>query len=304
MFNLFENSKNFDAIKSDLHRKSLSHAYLFLSCDELSNNLFAENITRLILCENKNSCGVCESCIKMSANSHPDALFYPKGSAFVVDDANDLGKHILEKPMINDKKIIVIKNIDESTIQAQNKILKNLEEPPASTIFLLTAKNESKILPTIISRARKVLISSQSIDLIKKYLLSIGIPLSEKVDIALKNGEGWVGKTLEILNNDSFISEKKLANEIASSFTSSKSISIFSARVLEFRKNLKEFLKLLSIEFFSLLEVEDKVKTEGILKIIKEINLASQNIDRNVNPNLIIDNLLMKILETKYYHKF
>ena len=61
----------------------------------------------------------------------------------VVDDANDLGKHILEKPMINAKNNRD-KNIDESTIQAQNKILKNLEEPPASTIFLLTAKMKAK----------------------------------------------------------------------------------------------------------------------------------------------------------------
>lgn len=304
MFNLFINSINYNNIREDLISKNLSHAYLFLSKDKLTNSLFATSISQLILCDNKNNCGKCPSCLKAYANSHPDILTYPKSKTFIVDDANDLIKHILEKPMLNEKKVIIINNIDEATIQAQNKILKTLEEPPASTVFLLTAKNENKILPTVISRTRKILLSSIPFDLIKKYLIKTDkFQSNELLDEAINYGGGWVGKTLEALNNEDFMSEKKLADEIVKSFSSSKSISVFSFKVLEFKRNLKEFLELLSVEFFKEINVDNQQKTEGIIKIIKEINLANQNLERNVNQNLIVDNLLMKILEIKYYHQ-
>lgn len=304
MQNIFLESIAYKNIIRSIANKNLSHAYLFLSIDELNNNLFVKELSKLILCDGQNNCNSCPSCLKVLADSHPDMLSYPKNKNFLVDDANEINIHVLEKPIISDKKIIIINNIDEATIQAQNKILKTLEEPPKSVIFFLTAKNKNKILPTIISRTRKIDLSPLPIKEIKKYILSLNFNLEEDLlNTALEYGEGWLGKTLKALNNDSFLLEKKLANDIVEVFNSSKDLSLFSGKILNYKEDIKSFLELLSNKFSKKLTFGEGQNKEGIIKIIEEINLANQNIDRNVNINLIIDNLLMKVLEYKYIYQ-
>lgn len=303
MLNLFESSKDYKSFYNNLSESKLSHAYLILSCDSLNNSLFANKIAQLILCDNKNACNVCPSCLKLIARSHPDVLIYPKGKTFIVDDAMSLGNHIVEKPMLGEKKVVIINNIDEGTVQAQNKILKSLEEPPLSTIFILTATNENKILPTIISRTRKIILSPVDLSSIKAYIEKEkpSTP-TNLLKQALEYGDGWIGKTLSILENEDFESAQQLAHEIVSSFSSSKLISTYSSKVLYFRPKFKEFLEILSREFSKILSKNKETSVQGIIEIIDAINLANQSRERNVNLNLIVDNLLMKILEIKYHY--
>lgn len=301
---LFNKSIAYKNIKEDLKQSNLSHAYLFLSSDELNNFLFIKEISNLILCDIKSACGQCSSCLKVLANSHPDILTYPKNKSLLVEDTEDINKHVYEIPMLADKKIIIINNIDNSTLQAQNKMLKTLEEPPKSVIFILTAKNENKILPTIISRSRKINLGPLTKNIIKDYIESQNKKYDETtLKNALDYGEGWIGKTINTLNNEKFTQENKLVNDIVNYFNSSKELSIYSSQIIKYRDDLKLLLELLSKRFNQKLENPDKISQEGIIQIIKEINLSSQNLERNVNINLIVDNLLMKILEVKYLYK-
>jgi DNA polymerase-3 subunit delta' len=282
----------------------MSHAYLFLSIDDFNNSLFVKELAKLILCDTQNNCDYCPSCLKVLAESHPDMLIYPKNKNFLVDDANDINLHILERPIISDKKIFIINNIDEATVQAQNKILKTLEEPPKSVIFLLTAKNKNKILPTIISRTRKVELSPLPTKEIRQYILNLNEKYEEElINNAVEYGNGWIGKTLKALNSSSFLLEKKLAKDIVEKFNSSKDLSLFSFQILNYKENISSFLEILSNEFSNRLNSNNYEKVEGIIKILEEINLANQNLDRNVNVNLIVDNLLMKVLEYKYIYQ-
>lgn len=301
---MFSASTAFKNIKENLESNSLVHAYLFLSTDALNNALFVKETSKLILCDQKSGCSSCPSCLKVLAESHPDLLQYPKNKNFLVEDANDITVHSIEKPILSEKKIIIINNIDEATVQAQNKILKTLEEPAKSVIFFLTAKNESKILPTIISRTRKINLSPISTDEIKKYISKLPNRYENKLlETALTYGDGWIGKTVNALQSSSFLLEKQLANEIVKSFNSSKDISIFSSKVLVYKDTIRSFLNLLSSAFAKELTSDSQQKKEGTVKIIQEINLANQNLDRYVNINLIVDNLLMKILEYKYIYQ-
>lgn len=301
---LFDTHIAYKNIKEDLNRGILSHAYLFLSSDELSNLLFVKEISNLILCDSKSACGKCSSCLKVLANSHPDILTYPKNKSLLVEDTEDITKHAYEIPMLSNKKIIIINNMDNSTLQAQNKMLKTLEEPPKSVIFILTAQNENKILPTIISRSRKINLGPLTKNIIMDYIKNQNKRYDElSLKNALDYGEGWIGKTINALENENFIQENKLVNDIVNYFNSSKDLSVYSSQIIKYRDDVKLILELLSKRFNQKLENPDKISQEGIIKIIKEINLASQNLERNVNINLIIDNLLMKILEIKYLYK-
>ncbi len=302
MTNIFNSTKEFDLLKLDLKRESLSHAYLFLSQDEINNLFFVKELSSLFLCEDKSNCGVCPSCLKVSANTHPDVLQYPKNKNFLVDDANEIVSMALEKPMLANKKIIIINNIDSATIQAQNKILKLLEEPPKFVVFLLTATNENKILPTIISRTRKIHLSPLKKETIRDYVLRTYKVDTRSLNDSLEYGNGWIGKTLNAINNKFFIEEQAFAKKIATEFNSSKNLSVYSSEMLKYKDDIKTVLELISKEFEKSLPYYSESQ-QGLIKIIDEINLANQNLDKNVSINLIIDNLLMQILEIKYLYQ-
>lgn len=127
-----------------------------------------------------------------------------------------------------------------------------MEEPTKSTIFILTAINESKVLPTVISRMRREYLTPLDQDKVKTIIENpskiyaslfgekhnyIGNEFSE----AIVYGEGWVGKTLQILQNTSFKDERKLAQSILENLSSSKQLSSFSAAILALKDNLGGF---------------------------------------------------------------
>lgn len=291
--------------------KKLVHAYLFLSPDELNNFYHALTFASEILCEKNEICGECGDCKKIFAKTNPDLLIFPSGKNIVVDDAETIVEKSYETPMNGRVKVFILKNIDTATTQAQNKILKTLEEPESHSIFLLTATNENKVLQTIISRTQKEYLCPMMQDELEKFILN---PpklfreyfdfnkkfLANEIETAVKYGEGWLGKTIEALSSNTLLDKLKLADEIVSNFSSSKDFSKYSAKVVVYRDELRSFLEILETVLRQKLIVSPLDKSLAYGEIIEHINNAYLEIERNVSINLIIDNLLMKILETKY----
>ena len=286
--------------------ENLSHAYLFISPDSFYNNLLAKLFCFNILCEDRNFCKQCQTCKKNLAGTNLDLIELPKDKSIVVEDINYIVDKSIERPMLGDYKIFILRDIDNSTIQSQNKLLKTLEEPPSHVIFVLTATNEYKILPTIISRTRKIYLPKLDKNKLENILCSppaylnahippnISLPAIKQ---AIEDGDGWLGKTLELLSIDSFKDLHSLCNRIACNFSQSKDLPLISCKILEHKDCLENFLSLLQNKFSKLLEEN---KNMGYCDIIEFINNSSEELTRNVSPNIIIDNLLMKILETKY----
>lgn len=286
--------------------KRLSHAYLFISPDLIYNNLCAEIFASHILCENKNFCGSCPSCQKSLAKTNLDLTVLPTEKTILAQDINLVIEKSLERPMFGDFKVFILRGIDSATIQAQNKLLKTLEEPPRHVVFILTATNENKILPTIISRVRKVFLPKLNEKAVEEIILSPPQYLKEflpsklnttALSQVLDEGEGWLGKTIELLKEESFPKIFALGQEVARSFSKSKDLPALSARILEFKDNILEFLEILEHCFEKLLKESGNL---GYCEIITQINRSVEELGRNVGANLIVDNLLMKILEIKY----
>lgn len=314
MENVLLGEKYIQRILQDLKQNKLSHGYLIISPDCLFNEIVATQMAAILLCESKCSCETCNACQKIEAKTHPDFLVFPESNSFLVDDAEVVVEKSTQSPMLGEIKVFLIKNIDKATVQAQNKILKTLEEPTKSTIFILTASNESKVLPTVVSRTRREYLTPLDQEKVKAIIEHpskiyanllgekqnyIGNELSE----ALASGEGWVGETLKILQNTSFKDEKKLAQNIFENFSSSKQLSLISASVLTLKDNLGGFLFVLENEFKKMLSSLSNETQQCGIEIIQAINNCSLELERNVSPALAVDNLLMRILEIKYNYK-
>ena len=310
----------YDIIKENIQNNKLSQAYLFLCEDSITNNLLSLSVSKLILCKNQNACGVCKSCSLFESESNPDLLVYPKDKNFIVDDAVEIYNKVQIKPLYSNYKIFLINNIDVSTVQAQNKMLKIIEEPPQNVIFILTATSEDKVLQTIKSRCQILRVNKFNNEVISEIL---SLEKGDNLDIALALGEGYIGKSIDILNNQKFIENYKNMFNFIKNFKKSDQIPSFYEYFSKDRAGFELNLLLLNDFYRDALMCglgsEKFVKNKNILndikqiavdyslsalnQILKLINIYKKMLDSNVLPSLLLDNFLMDILEVKFVCK-
>ena len=285
---------------------NLTHSYLLISPDKIHNHVFSTALAGTILCENQTFCGKCGSCLKFLAKTNLDLIESSLEKNIVVEDINNVVGKSLERPIFGNYKVFVLNEIDNATVQAQNKLLKTLEEPPKHDVFILNATNENKILPTISSRCRKIYLPKidqfEMENILKnppKFLLNIlNFDIkTTNISGAISDGNGLIGETIQLLSMDCYPVLRKLSDEIAYNFNQSKNLPTLSAKILEVKELFPKFLEILQNFFEKLLKETHK---PGYCDIICKINIASEELSRNVNLNLVVDNLLMSILEIKY----
>lgn len=302
MIELIETSKSYKNFCRLIDFNKLSHAYLISSPDEDYNREFCKLIAMRLNC--KEVCKHCENCVKILNDTHPDVLSFPKNKNFVVEDAKLIIEELNVIPMLSSLKIFIINNFNKATTQAQNKLLKSIEEPPKNVIFLINATTLESVLSTIQSRTQKIELLPFDENVLKKYLNSNGENINEN---ALLEGEGWPGKTIKYNENQNFLKNCNFIKDMLENMKSSKEIINYSA-IFSQKDGFEERLNLLENAFDKILNniisgVDSTYTKEGIAMIFEKINNAKKQFQSNCNLNLIADTLLLGILEVKYICK-
>lgn len=302
MIELIETSKSYKNFCRLIDFNKLSHAYLISSPDEDYNREFCKLIAMRLNC--KEVCKHCENCVKILNDTHPDVLSFPKNKNFVVEDAKLIIEELNVIPMLSSLKIFIINNFNKATTQAQNKLLKSIEEPPKNVIFLINATTLESVLSTIQSRTQKIELLPFDENVLKKYLNSNGKNINEN---ALLEGEGWPGKTIKYNENQNFLKNCNFIKDMLENMKSSKEIINYSA-IFSQKDGFEERLNLLENAFDKILNniisgVDSTYTKEGIAMIFEKINNAKKQFQSNCNLNLIADTLLLGILEVKYICK-
>lgn len=253
--------------------------------------------------------------LKIEKGIDLDVKVYPKNNEkLLVSDSNEIVSESFVKSVNLPYKIFIIKNFDNSTEEAQNKLLKILEEPPKNVYFLLSARSEEKVLATIKSRCDKIKI----------------VPLSEEeIDKITENslakilGRGYAGKTLKLAKNDEL---KKISDFVVKLFTelkSSKQVIKFSKSFIEEKNNIDLMLEIMSLCIEDIIkikcesenlcklklyleelkDVEPEFSVEALCEISKLILKFREKLEYNANLTVSVDNFLLKMLEVKYLCK-
>lgn len=163
-------SKPFAILKNDFDKKRFSHAYLLVSADqEFAKSVFL-TIMQHALCEN-NACGICSSCQKIENENHIDSLtINGSENKIKVEDIKKVIDSTFVKGFESDKKFNLILHAENMTLEAQNKLLKTLEEPTHNVHFLITATNQFLLLPTLRSRCKTIEVFALDTKIIQKQL--------------------------------------------------------------------------------------------------------------------------------------
>ena len=217
-------------------------------------------------------------------------------------------------------KVYIIPQADMMTPQAQNAILKTIEEPPSYAVFLLLTENAETLLPTINSRCVMLKLRNIKDTLIKKYLMeNLEIP-DYKADMCTAFAQGNMGRAIMLANSDHFneireeavqllkhINEMEL-NEIVAAV---KNISVYKLEITDYLdiimiwyrdvllyKATKEIDKVVfKDQLQSIKEQARKSSYEGIELILESLEKAKARLKANVNFDLVMELLFLTIKE-------
>lgn len=314
---LLQDTSAYKTVKTDCINQTISHAYLITIPDEKFLKDYLKEFAKLIMCEN-GACGKCRACKLIDGQVHSDVMFFPKeDQTLSVSDINTIVEEAYYKPIEGERKVFVIYSAHLLNPQAQNKLLKTLEEPPKGVHIILGATNEFALLPTIKSRVKRLAISSFANDKIFKCLQET-CTNNDKLQNAVRFGDGTLGKALSLYSDENFVSAMELAKDLIENMTSSTEVLKYSSKISELKIPLKEFLGILEIYFRDLLmrvnNKEQLIKSKNhselpsdfgykegsILNAISKIEQANLRENSNMNQTMLIDWLLFGILEGKH----
>lgn len=173
------------SIKNAVRTGKIGHAYLFCGPRGTGKTTMARLLAKSVNCTNPQEapCGTCENCVAAANGTHPDIVEINAANETHVEDVRDLIERSRLAPMMGKHKIYIIDEVHQLSSAASSALLKTLEEPPQSVIFILATTDPQKLLPTIISRCQRFDFSKVKKSQISAHLLSI----AEKENIALED---------------------------------------------------------------------------------------------------------------------
>jgi DNA polymerase-3 subunit delta' len=191
-------------LKSALSRGRLAHAYLFLGPEGVGKESMARALAGALNCaapqEDGDACGVCPSCKRLAAGTHPDFLVIRPTSKerppkIVIDQIREFRRVTAYPPVAGGWRVTLIKPGEDMKDESANALLKTLEEPPPQHLLILTAGVEADLFPTVVSRCQKLAFTPLPYPLITKELIRRDLSPSEAALLAALSG-GSLGRAL------------------------------------------------------------------------------------------------------------
>ncbi len=157
MQSILKNTSGYQLLQREVEKGS-SHAYLLLFEDGRFLPTALKSFAKLLLdCAEPKTREEKRRAELVENESFADCLFYPEqGKKLVVEDAEKILEESTLAPVEGDKKLFVLGDFAEANVQTQNKLLKLLEEPPKGVVFLLGATSVFPVLPTVLSRTKRL----------------------------------------------------------------------------------------------------------------------------------------------------
>lgn len=312
-------------ISSAVENNRVSHAYILNGERGSGKRMLANLFATTLLCESGNSepCVKCHSCRQAESGNHPDIIrvTHEKPNSISVDDIRTQVNNTVDiKPYQGPYKVYIIPQADLMTPQAQNAILKTIEEPPAYAVFLLLTENAEMLLPTINSRCVMLKLRNIKDTLIRKYLMeNLEIP-DYKADMCTAFAQGNVGRAIMLANSEHFNEIREEAvqllkhihdMELSEIVAAVKNISVYKLEITDYLdiimiwyrdvllyKATKEIDKVVfKDQLQSIKEQARKSSYEGIELILESLEKAKARLKANVNFDLVMELLFPTIKE-------
>lgn len=311
-------------LKTAVKKNKVSHAYIINGEEGAGKGLTARIFAEALECEEKTGepCGRCKSCIQAQSGNHPDIIWvtHEKASIGIDDIRSQVNGNLMIKPYSSPYKIYIIPDAQKMTEQAQNALLKTIEEPPAYGLFLLLSNQLDHILPTIQSRC--VLLNLKALDpnLIKENLMkNYSIP-DYVATLSADFAQGNMGRAVRYALSDEFEKAKEEVLHLLRHIDAMEINDIMEAvkKMAAHKLDIEDYIDLMILWYRDVLMLKvtnnpnlllykeeykyisrqaSKKEFEGIEKIIAAMNKAKIRLNANVNFDMAIELMLLTVKE-------
>ena len=311
-------------LKNAIETGKVSHSYIFTGEPGSGKKLLAGTFAAALQCESGESepCMTCDSCKKVIGKNHPDIITvtHEKPGSISIDEVRDQVVHDVDiKPYCSPYKIYIVDEAQKLSVQAQNALLKTIEEPPAYGIILLLTTNAASMLETILSRSIVLNMKPVESEAFTSYMREKGVD-EDKIPTLEKFSQGNIGKGLKLAQSDDFISMIQtimLLLKTASKMPFSELLESI-AKLEEYKLSIKDCfgfmqmwyrdilifkatrdpnLLIFAEEYSAINKVAQTCGYNEINRILEAINTASARLDANVNFQLTLELLWLTIRE-------
>jgi DNA polymerase-3 subunit delta' len=278
-----------------------------------------------IQCENGDidPCNECHACKQALSGNQPDIihLTHEKPNVITVDDIREqINSDIVIKPYACDRKIYIINEAEKMNVQAQNALLKTLEEPPEYAVIIILTTNVDALLPTILSRC--VVLNMKPVDdeKVKEFLMEYVQVPDYKAEVCAAFARGNLGKAKILASSEEFDKIKTEAIALLKHIDEMNvnEISIAIKQMNEYKLEINDYLDILAIWYRDALMFKatadannlifrDEIKFikqtasrstyEGLEIILKALDKAKARLSANVSFDLTMELLLLTIKE-------
>ena len=285
-----------DIVKKDLQEtvnsNLIGHSYIFQGPKGVGKYLFAKDFAKIILCEEKNGCNECKSCIMFNSNNHPDFMIINEEEETIkIEAIREMLKKVIEKPIISKNKVYIINAADKMTKDAQNCLLKTLEEPPEYITIILIVSNENMLLTTIKSRCTKIIFNRLTEDELKKYIEeNEDIRKANLSEDLIKSSNGSISDLIKIAENKEVYEKIESVLEKANSM--SKLEFYMSSKVIYDKEKIYDILEYM-ISILYKISLTNKAYVSCVSIVQNTIN----KLNANNNFDMSIDNMIFNIWE-------
>lgn len=312
-------------LQNALETHKVSHAYIINGEKSSGKEFIARIFAMALQCEREGvePCNECHSCKQALSDNQPDIIrvTHEKPGTISVDDIRtQVNNDVAIKPYSSRYKVYIINEAEKMTPQAQNAILKTLEEPPEYAVILLLVSNLNTLLPTILSRCVVLNMKPVRDELVKSYLMEqLQVP-DYKADVCVAFARGNLGKAKALASSEEFENVKNEALGLLKYIQDMEIPEIVAAvkKVGEFKLETSDYLDILAIwyrdvllfkatadashlvfreEIQAIRKVAGRSSYEGIEKVIRALDKAKKRLEANVNFDLVMELLFLEMKE-------
>jgi DNA polymerase III subunit delta' len=299
---IIKSKDEYKTIADEIKENQFSSCSLILSQDEIYRKIFLNLILKALINSSDNS--ILNE--KIDHKSHSDIIYYGDENNVKVSDALSLCDETYVKPLESDKKILIIENGDNILEEAQNKLLKTLEEPNENVYIIILASSETKLLQTVVSRMKKIVLPILSVDEIAEILKSYDVD-DKKANLISMFADGNTTKAMRELQDKEFSEKYEFIKDFINNFSSSKDMLKYAEKITKYKDDLFDIFKMFNDYLGEI--IDGKIITQinlylnGYIELEKLIDESNNNLSNNANVNNVIDNFLIKFLEVRYKWK-
>ena len=234
------------ALIADVRSGRAPHAMALTGMTGVGKRTLARLLACAFLCvgEGEKPCLACKGCRRALSGAHPDLLTPSAGEkerTVKVDDLRGILHALSISAVEGGERVVLLENAHRMTPQAQNALLKSLEEPDGSTRFILTASGDTGLLSTVRSRCRVVRVPPFSREAVERELISRGTEKAAARELSILCG-GSLGQALSMREDADFLQLRTLCESTFFSLRSARDVPGAAARLREKREDADEIL--------------------------------------------------------------